>query len=42
MATQPIWPGSGSYTDATDPPFSCYLIDATYVSHSVQTAEWVA
>jgi opacity protein-like surface antigen len=42
MATQPIWPGSGSYTDATDTPFSFYISDATYVTHSVQTAEWVA
>ncbi len=42
MATQPIWPGSGSYTDATDTPFSFYTSDTTYVTHSVQTAEWVA
>ena len=42
MATQPIWPGSGSYTDATDVPFGFYTSDATYVSHSVQTAEWCA
>ncbi|MAG26833.1 hypothetical protein CMI47_14930 [Candidatus Pacearchaeota archaeon] len=42
MATQPIWPGSGSYTDATDTPFSFYTSDVTYVTHSVQTAEWVA
>ena len=41
-ATQPIWPGRGSYTDATDTPFSFYISDATYVTHSVQTAEWVA
>ena len=42
MATQPIWPGSGSFTDATNTPFSFYTDDATYVTHSVQTAEWCA
>jgi hypothetical protein len=42
MATQPIWPGSGSYTDATDVPFGFYTSDVTYVTHSVQTAEWCA
>lgn len=42
MATQPIWPGSGSYSDATNTPFSFYTSDTTYVTHSVQTAEWCA
>ena len=42
MATQPIWPGSGSYSDATNTPFSFYTDDTTYVTHSVQTAEWCA
>ncbi len=42
MATGIIWPGSGSYTEATDTPFKFYTTDSTYVTHSVQTAEWSA
>ena len=42
MATGIIWPGSGSYTEATDTPFKFYTTDTTYVTHSVQTAEWSA
>ena len=42
MATGIIWPGSGSLTEALDTPFEFYTTDATYVTHSVQTAEWSA
>jgi hypothetical protein len=42
MATGIIWPGSGSLTEALDTPFEFYTTDSTYVTHSVQTAEWSA
>jgi len=38
----PIWPGSGSYTEATDTPFQFYTTENAYVTHSVQTAVWCA
>ena len=41
MADVPIWPGSGSYSEVTQStPYSFYDSDTTFVSHSVQTAEW--
>ena len=42
MSDISIWPGSGSLTEALDTPFEFYTTDATYVSHSVQTAQWCA
>ena len=42
MAQGIIWPGSGSLSEALDTPFKFYVSDDTYVSHSVQTAEWSA
>ena len=43
MADTPIWPGSGSLTEVTSStPYGFYDSDATFVSHSVQTAEWCA
>ena len=42
MAQGIIWPGSGSLSEASDTPFKFYVSDDTYVSHSVQTAEWSA
>ena len=43
MADTPIWPGSGSFTEVTSStPYGFYDADETFVSHSVQTAEWCA
>jgi len=43
MADIAIWPGSGSYTEVTNStPYGFYDSDTTFVSHSVQTAEWCA
>jgi hypothetical protein len=43
MADTPIWPGSGSFTEVTSStPYGFYDTDSTFISHSVQTAEWCA
>jgi len=43
MADTPIWPGSGSYSEVTQStPYGFYDSDTTFISHSVQTAEWCA
>ena len=38
----PIWPGSGSLSEATSTPFEFYTDEPQYVSQSVQTAVWCA
>ena len=39
----PIWPGSSSISDvAGNTPFGLYDSDETFVSASVQTADWSA
>tara|TARA_Y100000593_G_scaffold91662_1_gene181103 strand:+ start:212 stop:1399 length:1188 start_codon:yes stop_codon:yes gene_type:complete len=43
MADTPIWPGSGSLSEVTNStPYGFYDSDVTFISHSVQTAEWCA
>ena len=43
MAELIVWPGSGSLTEVTEStPFGFYDTDATFISHSVNTAEWCA
>ena len=38
-----IWPGSGSYDEvSSSTPFSFYDSEASFVTHSVQTATWAA
>ena len=38
----PIWPGSGSLSEALSTPFEFYTSENIYVTHSVQTAVWCA
>ena len=39
----PIWPGSASLSDVSgNTPFGLYDTDATYVTASVNTADWCA
>ena len=39
----PIWPGSASFSDVSgNTPFGLYDTDATYVTASVNTADWCA
>ena len=41
--TIPIWPGSASFSDVSgNTPFALYDTDITYVTASVQTADWCA
>ena len=43
MADLIVWPGSGSLTEVTNStPFGFYDTDDTFISHSVNTAEWCA
>ena len=43
MADLIVWPGSGSLNEVTEStPFGFYDTDTTFVSHSVNTAEWCA
>ena len=43
MADTPIWPGSGSLVEVTSStPYGFYDTDSTFISHSVNTAEWCA
>ena len=41
MANIPIWPGSSSFFPG-ETPFGFYDTDDTFISHSVNTAEWCA
>ena len=43
MADLIVWPGSGSLTEvSSSTPFGFYDTDDTFISHSVNTAEWCA
>ena len=43
MADLVVWPGSGSLTEVSEStPFGFYDTDTTFISHSVNTAEWCA
>ena len=43
MADLIVWPGSGSLTEVSEStPFGFYDTDDTFISHSVNTAEWCA
>ena len=43
MADLIVWPGSGSISEVTNStPFGFYDSDTTFLSHSVNTAEWCA
>ena len=43
MADLIVWPGSGSLSEVSEStPFGFYDTDTTFISHSVNTAEWCA
>ncbi len=43
MADLVVWPGSGSTSEVSNStPFGFYDTDTTFISHSVNTAEWCA